>query len=64
MPNVYEMEWAFLKWSQFLNDVGNYELMRMQDARLEKLEGRLDDNPDALEIKYFNAIGKLLRRQE
>ena len=61
-PNVYEMEWAFLKWSQHLNDDENYELVRLQDARLEKLEGQLDEDPESLEIKYFNAIGEELRR--
>ena len=62
-PNGYEIEWAFLKWSQHLNDDENYELMRTQNARLENLEGRLDDDPDSLEIMYFNAIGEELRRQ-
>ena len=62
-PNVYEMEWAFLKWSQHLNDDENYELRRVQDARLDKLERQLDEDPDSLEIKYFNAIGEELRRE-
>ena len=62
-PNVYEMKWAFLKWSQHLNDDENYELRRVQDARLDKLERQLDEDPDSLEIKYFNAIGEELRRE-
>ena len=62
-PNVSEMEWAFLKWSQNLSDEENYELQQEQDARLHELERHLDQDPDSLEIKYFNAIGKELRRQ-
>ena len=61
--NVSEMEWAFLKWSQHLSDEENYELKQEQDARLDELERHLDQDPDSLEIKYFNAIGEELRRQ-
>ena len=61
-PNVYEMEWVFLKWSLHLNDYENYEVVRLLDARFEKLEGQLDEDPESLEIKYFNAIGEELRR--
>ncbi len=63
VPNFYEMEWAFLKWSQRLNEDENYDLIRVQDARLDKLERQLDEDPDSLEIKYFNAIGEELRRE-
>ena len=62
-PNVSEMEWVFLKWSQHLSDEENYELMQEQDARLDELERHLDQDPDSLENKYFNAIGEELRRQ-
>lgn len=63
-PNVSEMEWAFLKWSQHLNDEENYEFKQEQNARLDELERRLDQDTDTLEIKYFNAIGEELRRRE
>ena len=62
-PNVSEMEWAFLKWSQHLSNGEKYELNQEQDARLDELERHLDQDPDSLEIKYFNAIGEELRRQ-
>ena len=61
-PNAREMEWAFLKWSQRLNDV-EPELDRKQAVRIEELERYLDDDPDSLEIKYHNAIGEEIRRQ-
>ena len=59
--NASEMEWAFLKWSQRLSNE-NYELYQEQDKRLDKLERLLDQDPDSLEIKYFNAIGQELRK--
>ena len=62
-PNVSEMEWAFLKWSQQLNDGKQPELEQEQNARLYKLEHPLDQDPESLEIKYFNAIGEELLRQ-
>ena len=62
-PNVYKIEWALLKWSQHLNDDENYDLMRLQHARVEELESRFDDHADSLEMKYFHAIGEELRRQ-
>ena len=34
-PNASEMEWAFLKWSQELNDGKHHELEQEQDARLK-----------------------------
>jgi len=46
LPNVYETEWAFLKWSQYLNEEQNYDLMRVQGARVDKLERELDEDPD------------------
>ena len=57
------MEWAFLKWSRCLKEDENYDLMRLQDGRLDKLERQLDEGPDSLEIKYFNAIGEGLHRE-
>lgn len=63
-PNVIEAEWAFLKWSQKLNDGKNPKLEQEQEARLDKLKLHLDQDPDSLETKYFNAIGDELRRQE
>ena len=64
-PNVMEMEWAFLKWSQHLNEE-DYELMREQNARLDELERHQDQDPDSFEIanKYRDAVGKELCRQE
>ena len=59
-PNPIEAEWTFLKWSQHLNDEENFELKREQDVRLDELERHLDEDPDSLEIKYFNAIGEKL----
>ena len=54
-PNACEMEWAFLKWSQRLND-NHHELEQKQDARLDELESHLDQDPDSLESKYDDAI--------
>ena len=62
-PNAIEAEWAFLKWSQQLNDGKNPKLDQEQAARLDELERHLDQDPDSLELKYFNAIGEELRRQ-
>ena len=62
-PNAIEAEWAFLKWSQRLND-GNPKLEQEQEARLRELESYLGQDPDSLEIKYFKAIGDELRRQK
>ena len=56
------MEWAFLKWSQRLNDE-NPELEQEQQARLDELERHLDQDPDSIEIKYHNAVGEELRRE-
>ena len=60
-PNAREIEWAFLKWSQRLND-GEPELEQEQEARTEELERHLDQDRDSLENKYHNAIGEYLRR--
>ena len=46
-----------------MNEEENYDLRRVQDARLDKLERELDEDPVSLEIKYFNAIGEKLRLQ-
>ena len=62
-PNVSEMEWAFLKWSQHLNDEENYELQQEQNARRDELERHLGQEPDSPEHEYFNAIGQELRQQ-
>ena len=62
-PNAREMEWAFLKWSQRLND-GKPELEREQEVRIEELERHLNQDPDSLEVKYHNAIGEEMRRRE
>jgi len=35
-----------LKWSQYLNEEQNYDLMRVQGARVDKLERELDEDPD------------------
>ena len=63
-PNAIEAEWAFLKWSQRLNDGKNPELEQEQEARLRELESHIDQNPDSLGDKYFNEIGEELRRQK
>ena len=62
-PNAIEAEWAFLKWSQRLNDGINPKLEQEQEARLRELESHLDQDPDSLGDKYFNEIGEELRRQ-
>lgn len=61
-PNAREMEWAFLRWSQRLNDV-EPELDQQQETRIEELERHLDQDPHSLEVKYHNAIGEEIRRQ-
>ncbi len=61
-PNAIEMEWVFLRWSQSLQDA-DYELVRGQDVRIEELERQLDQDPISLEIRYYNAVGKEIRRQ-
>ena len=61
-PNAIEAEWAFLKWSQRLND-DHPELEQEQDTRLDELESHLGQDPESLASKYFNAIGEELRRQ-
>ena len=63
-PNAIEAEWAFLKWSQRLNDGKNPKLEQEQEARLRERESRLDQDPDSIEDKYFNEIGEELRRQK
>ena len=63
-PNAIEAEWAFLKWSQRLNDGKNPELEQEQEARLRELESHIDQNPDSIGDKYFNEIGEELRRQK
>ena len=63
-PNAIEAEWAFLKWSQRLNDGINPKLEQEQEARLRELESHLDQDPDSLGDKYFNEIGEELRRQK
>ena len=61
-PNAIEVEWAFIKWSQKLNDGKNPK--HEQEARLDELESHLDQDPDSLETKYFNAIGGELSKQK
>ena len=61
-PNASEVEWAFLKWSQRLNDVER-ELDQEQERRIEELERHLDQDLDSLEVKYHNAIGEEMCRQ-
>ena len=63
-PNAIEAEWALLQWSQRLNDGKNPKLEQEQEARLRELESHLDQGPDWLGDKYFNEIGKELRRQK
>ena len=61
-PNAHEAEWAYLQWSCHLNEDEDYELIRMQDKRIEELERILDQDPASLEMAYFNAIGQELTR--
>ena len=62
-PNPIEAEWVFLKLSRNLNRKGNYELKLEQDRRLDELQGHLNEDPDSLENKYYNAIVEKLHRQ-
>ena len=59
-PNAVEAEWAFLKWSQRLNDGKRPELE--QEPRLKELERHLDRDPDSVAVKYHEAIGEELRQ--
>ena len=59
-PDAVEAEWAFLKWSQRLNDGKRPELE--QEPRLKELERHLDQDPDSLAVKYHEAIGEELRQ--
>ena len=61
-PNAIEAEWAFLKWSQRLNEK-NPKLEQEQEARLDELELHPDHDPD-IANKFFNHIGAELRRQK
>ena len=56
-PNASEMEWAFLKGSQRLND-DHPGLEQEQDPRLVEIERHLEQDPESIENKYFNAIGE------
>ncbi len=62
-PNAIEMEWAMLRLSQHLNDVAP-ELEQEQDVRNKELEDQLDEDPDSLEVKYYNDIAANLRRRD
>ena len=55
-PNAIEMEWAFLKCSQAWNNGRDPGLKQKQDLRLDELERQLDQDPDSLAIKYYNAL--------
>ena len=61
-PNASEMEWAFLKWSQRLND-DHPGLEQEQDPRLVEIERHLEQDPESIENQYFNAIGAELHLQ-
>ena len=63
-PNVIEAEWTFLQWSRLLNEGKDPELKQRQQARIRELEGHLDQDPDSLANKYFNAVGDELRKQK
>ena len=63
-PNATEMEWAFLKCSQAWNNGRDPALAQEQEARVDELERHLDEDPDSLEIKYYNALVDELRRQD
>lgn len=61
-PTVQEAEWAFLKWSQHLNDGQDDELFGRQRGRLEELECIIDKDPISMEKFYFNEIGHVIGR--
>ena len=63
-PKAIEAEWACLKWSQQLNDGKDPALEQKQAARLRELESHLDQDPDSLETRFFNAIGDELRKEK
>ena len=63
-PNEIEMEWAFLKCSRAWNDGQDPELARKQDARVNELERQLDEDPDSLEINYYNALVDAIARHD
>ena len=52
-----------LQWSQQFNDVAP-KLEQKQNVRIKELKGYLDQDPDSLEVKYYNAIGENLRRTD
>lgn len=63
-PNTAEMEWAFLDWSQRLNEGRNPELEQKVAARVHELESCLDlATSDTPAVRYSNAIGEELRRE-
>lgn len=62
-PSAVAAEWAFLAWSQQLNEEESPEFEREQGARLEELERQLEQDPHSREIsrKLHSAIGKQVR---
>ena len=59
-PTVHEAEWAFLQWSQHLNDGEDNELLDQQQGRLKELECIVDRDPISMEKFYFNEIGRVV----
>ena len=58
------MEWAFLKWSQRMNDLEpELEQEQEQEVVIAELERHLDQDPHPFEVKYHNAVGEGIRRQ-
>ena len=62
-PSAIAAEWAFLTWSQQLNEGKNPGLEQEQGTRLEELERHLEQDPESHEIsrKFHDVIGKEVR---
>ena len=62
-PNAIAAERAILGWAHQLNDEKNPELEQEQEARIEKLERLLEQDPESHEIsrKLHDAIGEKVR---
>ena len=60
-PNAIEMEWALLQCSQQFIEGKDPELDNEQQARIDELEHELDQIPDSLATKCYNAIAAELR---
>ena len=57
------MEWAFLEWSETLNEEKNPEFQQKLDPRLHELETFVDLTEGAPAIEFFHAIGDELSKE-